>query len=638
MSSKHLLNMKSDVLKIGIHVITAFSITACAPLRPLEQSNQIKQAIKSPQVNVANGSDSQSMLPIDSVPADSFWVKPQFSEGVLPNIRVQGLSVTESGLFDVLQLIFADTNMPLSFEGGPDTTSRYGVVTLNNLSGPLNEVMNKLGEIMGFFWSVTDSGVLRIMPEQQFVVTMPPAIGEDSMAGITNTMQYLGAQDVYLDRINRSLVFRSNRKALKSIQDYMDKTRTTRSLIVYDINVLQVDLNDNSNMGIRWELWKSGNGLNAGQDASIGGPSSVASTLGQITRTATGVESLIFGENFSTNFLIDFLKSQGDVKTLSQPKLGLMNGTNGSIRVGQSTTFVSRVGSQIVNGISQSTADTQNLRTGLEVSLTGEVHESTIYTRISISITELLALKRFTALGVDLNLPEVADRELNTQVRCRPGDTILLGGITVSRAQDDFQKGLGIFNKAESSKQTELVVTIRPRLLTFGKVFEPKAQAKVDLPAPVPAAPSVVPAVAPALVSAPAPVVAQAPAVAQATVAAPAPEPAPATPAPVAPVAPAPAVATPEPAPAPLKAPSVAPSAAPTAQPVAPKPAPVPAPSRTAVAAATPPVSKDKPAVPVLASALQKLRIWAESSPKKEEPQQSRYLMDYVTGYLRSSN
>jgi MSHA biogenesis protein MshL len=120
--------------------------------------------------------------------------------------------------------------------------------------------------------------------------------------------------------------------------------------------------------------------------------------------------------------------------------------------------------------VAQSTADTQNLRTGLEVSLTGEAHDATIYTRINISITELLALKRFTALGVDLNLPEVADRELKTQVRCRPGDTILLGGITVSRSQDDFQSGLGVRSKTEATKQTELVVTIRPRLLVFDEV------------------------------------------------------------------------------------------------------------------------------------------------------------------------
>ncbi|WP_370261945.1 type II secretion system protein GspD [Limnobacter sp.] len=456
--------------KIGVYAALLSALSACAPLRPWVDTQAFKDKIKTPEINVANQTASQLTLPIERLPSDTFWVRPQASQGVLPDRQVNALSVTERGLFDVLQIIFDNTNVPLSFEGGADAASRYGVVTLNNLSGSLPEVMNKLGEIMGFFWTVSDTGVLRIMPEQQFVVTMPPVINEDSMAGITNTMQYLGARDVYLDRINRSLVFRANRRALQDIQAYLDRARATRSLIVYDMNVLQVDLNDSANMGVRWEQYKQGTGLNTAQDSSLGGASSVADRITQLSRTGTGIETLIFGENFSANFLIDFLKTQGDVKTLSQPKIGLMNGSNGNIRVGQSTTFVSRVGSQIVNGVAQSTADTQNLRTGLEVSLTGETHDATIYTRINISITELLALKKFTALGVDLNLPEVADRELKTQVRCRPGDTILLGGITVSRAQNDFINGLGTRSKSESAKQTELVITIRPRLLMFDDV------------------------------------------------------------------------------------------------------------------------------------------------------------------------
>ena len=482
MNPSTVLNTVLTVSKVGVYVAVALSAVACSSLRPFIQGDLFREKLKAPEITVANQTEAQVTLPIERLPSDTFWVRPQVSEGGLPKRQVENLSVTERGLFDVLQIIFSNTNMPLSFEGGADTASRYGVVTLNNLSGSLSDVMNKLGEIMGFFWTVTPSGVLRIMPEQQFVVTMPPVLNEDSMAGVTNTMQYLGARDVYLDRINRSLVFRANRRALLDIQHYLERARATRSLIVYDMNVLQVDLNDSNNMGVRWELYKTGTGLNTAADTALAGASSTANRITQIARTSTGIETLIFGENFSTNFLIDFLKTQGDVKTLSQPKIGLMNGTNGNIRVGQSTTFVSRVGSQIVNGVAQSTADTQNLRTGLEVSLTGEAHDATIYTRINISITELLALKRFTALGVDLNLPEVADRELKTQVRCRPGDTILLGGITVSRAQDDFQTGLGTRSRNESTKQTELVVTIRPRLLMFDEVPPPAPQAK---PAPV---------------------------------------------------------------------------------------------------------------------------------------------------------
>ncbi|HEX4879504.1 MAG TPA: hypothetical protein VFV39_06640 [Limnobacter sp.] len=461
------LNTIKCLRAMGVYLALAGVLGACAPLRPFEQSKSIRENIKQPEVSVGGQAASRVTLPISRLPEDAFWVKPNYNQGQLPGVMITNLSVTERGLFDVLQIVLANTNVPFAFEGGPDAAARYGVVTLNNLNGSLQDVMNKLGEIMGFFWTVSESGVLRIMPEQQFVVPMPPVLNEDSMAGITNTLQYLGARDVYLDRINRSLVFRSNRRGLSDIRTYLERARATRSLIVYDMNVLQVDLNDNNNMGIRWELYRSGGGLNAGLDSPVAGASSTAQALTQISRTSTGVETLIFGENFQSNLLVDFLKTQGDVKTLSQPKIGLMNGTNGSIRVGQSTTFVSRVGSQIVNGVAQSTADTQFLRTGLELSLTGEAHDATIYTRINISITELLALKKFTALGVDLNLPEVADRELKTQVRCRPGDTILLGGITVSRAQDDFQKGLGILSRSEQAKQTELVITIRPKLLMF---------------------------------------------------------------------------------------------------------------------------------------------------------------------------
>lgn len=461
---------------IGVLAITAV-MAGCAPLRPSSEVKQLRATLVKP-ATVTDDQDSANMsLPVETLSDDLFWVKPQASQGNLPNIKVEGLSVNERGLFDVLQIIFSDTPMPLSFEGGIESAARYGVVTLNNLSGPLPEVMDKLGEIMGFFWTVTASGVLRIIPEQQFVITMPPILTEDNMAGMTNTMLYLGGQDVYLDRINRSMVFRANRRALRNIEEYLNRVRESRTLIVYDMNVLQVDLNDSKAMGIRWELLKVARGLNAARDSDLVGPSTLPiEKLGQVTRTPTGIDALIFGRDFQTNILLDFLRSQGDVKTLSQPKIGIMNGTNGMIRVGQSTTFVSRVGSQIVNGVAQSTADTQNLRTGLELSLTGEVHENTVYSRIGISITELLALKRFTALGVDLNLPEVADRELKTQVRCRPGDTIILGGITVSRSQDDFAFGAGVNSRNESTKQTELVVTIRPRILSFKKPGEISVQ------------------------------------------------------------------------------------------------------------------------------------------------------------------
>ncbi len=450
------------VFKFCCVVILIFLAGCIKPLRPEASVENVREGIKVPPIDMPQqGNSSEYDLPITSMPEDSFWVKPTFKQGQLPDQKIANLSLTDRGLFDILQLIFSESRIPLTFEGGPASLSRYGSVSVSNLSGSLTEVMNQLGEMLGFFWTVTDSGILRISPDQQFVIEMPPILSEDNMAGFTNTIQYLGAKDVFLDRINRTLVFRANRRALEGIQGYMNESRRTRSVIVYDMNVLQVALNDSDSMGIRWSALREGAGLT---DAGTG-PAGLSGF--SASNSDSQFDTFIFGRNFQVNMLLDFLRTQGDVKTLSQPKIGLMNGTNGSIRVGQQTTFVSRVGQQIVNGVSQSQAETEDLETGLEISLTGEVHDATVYSRIDISIRELLALNSFSALGVELNLPEVADRVLQTQVRSRPGDTVLLGGITVSRAQDAYVDGITEGSRTDETSLTELVITIRPTILKF---------------------------------------------------------------------------------------------------------------------------------------------------------------------------
>lgn len=146
------LNTAFTVSKIGVYAAVALGAMACSSLRPFGQEDEFRAKLKAPEITGASQAAPQVTLPIERLPSDTFWVRPQISEGELPSRLVENLSVTERGLFDVLQLIFASTNMPLSFEGGADAASRYGVVTLNNLSGTLPQVMNKLGEINPCRW------------------------------------------------------------------------------------------------------------------------------------------------------------------------------------------------------------------------------------------------------------------------------------------------------------------------------------------------------------------------------------------------------------------------------------------------------------------------------------------------------
>lgn len=398
----------------------------------------------------------QPQLYVETAPWDNnvLQIRPMQSSGALPHQRVERLSVTEAGLYDVIQLLFDKSPLSVTFEGGTDNIRRYGPVTVYNLSGTLTEVMNRLGESLGFFWSV-NGNFINIEAEQQFIVDLPPVLNDDNLAGISNTLQYLGVRDTYLDRNERRLVFRSNRKALRAAESYLSRLRETRSMIIYDAQILQVDLRDTLSMGIQW-------GNYAKRDPKAAVYSKVPPSSG-----SAGFDITLVGNSFSANLLLDFLRTQGTVKNLSQPRIGVMSGTRGSLRVGNTTTIVSRVGRDINNTVSQTTVETRDVQTGLELSLFGEEHDRTVYTRIGLSITELLELTTFEALGTKLSLPKIADRELKTQIRSRPGDTIILGGITINRGDRQDSQGLTINRQSLESNVSELVVVLRPRLVMF---------------------------------------------------------------------------------------------------------------------------------------------------------------------------
>jgi MSHA biogenesis protein MshL len=158
---------------------------------------------------------------------------------------------------------------------------------------------------------------------------LPPVLNDDNLAGLSNTFQYLGVRDSFLERNGRSIVFRCNRKVLRNVEDYLTKIRQSRSMIIYDLQILQVDLKDGSRMGIKWNSYRK-----SADQSSITDPAE--KTFSNLTSTAgTGFDVFLVGRSFQNNLLIEFLNTQGNVKSLSKPRMGVMSGTKGSLRVGQ---------------------------------------------------------------------------------------------------------------------------------------------------------------------------------------------------------------------------------------------------------------------------------------------------------------
>jgi type II secretory pathway component GspD/PulD (secretin) len=455
---------------------SAMALSGCSLAPRNAEQSDIQSNMASAKTAIAS---EQSGPPVFDVNAETigespFWLYPvgRESKQKLPNKLIGNLHISEASLYDGLRLLLDQTGIALSFDGGQLQGASYQAVMINEMSGNLPDVVEKLSQAFGFFYRLED-GVLYIVQEDIFAMELPPILNDDSLANLTNALQYLGARDVYLDRANRTLTFKTSRSRLEYIKQYVNRIRETRSMIVYDLYIYQVDLTDANQTGIKWNKFN----LNVPRGVT---PLNLTGTGGEgLTGTdaasSFGVGLVYNSSRFSMDVLMQFLKTQGTVKAVSQPRIALMSGSRGKLRMGQSTRYVSKVGTNTSTALNQTTVETSDLQTGLDLSVYGDLHDGTIYTKLSLSLTNLIQFNKFTALGTDLTLPQTADREYRSTVRALPGDTILLGGLIEERDSLNIsglplsERAVALGNRDHDKSKSELVLVLKSKVISFSK-------------------------------------------------------------------------------------------------------------------------------------------------------------------------
>lgn len=461
----------------------------------LSGCSMMREDLRFPEKAVAAKSDDS---PVEVGGSGEVYVDNpiQYSDGLilkpvtrlskpLPQIDVGALSVTESGLQDAMLMALDGQGITLRIDGGPRALERNGPVALIGLHGDLTQVLDDIAAAMGIYWTF-DGRTITIEPDRPFVLELPPALGEDTFAGIANTIQWLGGKDVYLDRSFRTLSLRANARAYDRISQYLEEVRATRSMIVYQMRIIQVDLTDSAMQGVDWNAFGASYLARAKSygptTTPTAGSDTALSDLGTafaLTRTGTALGAVMTGPHFNVDALLSFLKTQGDVKVLSRPRLAILNGGKGSMRVGQTQTVVSKVGSNVSGGISQVTVETKDLRTGVELSVAGVYSDNTVTSSMKLSISDLNNLTPYTAVGTSFNLATIDDRYLETALRLPPGYSALIGGINIERVNRERDVGAAVNSMQSTVKRSELVIVMQPMVVHFGKPKEVISAASV---------------------------------------------------------------------------------------------------------------------------------------------------------------
>lgn len=396
------------------------------------------------------------------LPLGSDVLVPEADDGEsLPTEMIGPFELRSETLAGALQLILADYEVPLAFETNEALTR---TITVSNLRGPLNSVVDRVCSLADLYCSFED-GLLVIKETQTFTVTVPPIGGEtDIMAALATGIQAITGATPITEAGTRTIVYEASNRTSKLAERYFQKLRSNTALIVFEVYIWEVALNASNATGIDWQnIGKIGK-FNFGVDFQGG-------TGADFTPISIGLpttDEIAFGGDQ----VLEFISNYGAVKTISQPQITVLSGAEATLRAADTVNYVSSLSRSVDEGEVTVSTETDSVDTGFTLTISSAWDNATIYGSINIELQEFRRFQEFDAEGTVLQLPETTERELSTQVRIRPGDSLLIAGLVRENDQYDdtgpgFKQPIIPISRGATTSNTELVFLLKPRVIVY---------------------------------------------------------------------------------------------------------------------------------------------------------------------------
>jgi general secretion pathway protein D len=339
------------------------------------------------------------------------------------------------------------------------------------------------------FWDTLEKEVKNILsrPEDQYKQTSS-SLEMDSKDKSVSTNDQFG---IFINKGAGLITVTGTGKQIKRLDTYIDDLeKKMQAQVLIDVKMYSVIFNDGSTTGIDWSQ------LYALQNIDLTFDYQSTKDVTKYTSTAlnTGTEitetilpngrsgsANIFrlGASGSLKEVIKFLKTQGDVYSISNPKILTLNnqpalvtaGTELFYSIDSSTTSVGTASAPIVGN----TRTVSSVFSGVLLDITPEISsDGTITLRINPSISE-------TASTIDSNNaertmpPDLTRRQMSSVIRVQDGNRVILGGLINTKNIQDNNKvpllgdvpWLGyLFKREGMSKRTEeIVIIIEPHIV-----------------------------------------------------------------------------------------------------------------------------------------------------------------------------
>jgi general secretion pathway protein D len=282
---------------------------------------------------------------------------------------------------------------------------------------------------------------------------------------------------------------RATNKQHEKVQEFIDRVMgSARKQVLIEATIVEVVLNDNFQAGIDWSRLG-----NAGSSSGFTFSQRLNNdnfTPGNLTTRATGL-GLVAGYFNPTSVLgniaasVNLLQQFGDTKVLSSPKLMVLNNQTAILKVVDNLVYFTVQAQPGLSGTGVVTSPTitttpNTVPVGVVMSVTPQINDtSNVNINVRPTISRVLSFVQDPnplLIGVPSRIPQIQVREMESILQINSGSTAVLGGLMQDEIQNNSDKVPGLSNipgvgkvftgKNEASKKTELVIFLRPTVIT----------------------------------------------------------------------------------------------------------------------------------------------------------------------------
>lgn len=241
--------------------------------------------------------------------------------------------------------------------------------------------------------------------------------------------------------------------------------------VLIDAQIIEIRPSDKFESGVDWDYW-----LKKNFRLALSAPA--AGVLNKIS-VGTATQGTTPSQEGDYKGIIDLLRTIGDTKILSSPRIIAINNQEAKILVGTKEPYASQT-TVTGEGGTVTTSETVNfVEVGIKLYVTPTINRDNFVTMKIKPEVSSAAEKYTTSKGE--KIPIVSTSEAETSVMVKDGVTIIIGGLRKDEKSKTIKKVpvlgdiplLKFFfqSKSEESKKTELVILLTPHIISGSSAF-----------------------------------------------------------------------------------------------------------------------------------------------------------------------